>query len=68
MTQLWEGQAGSFYLLFGGEPGKAAMLLNMDGDQYVLTHCLEYGSWRGGKYFYDFDRAYKTWKEEYEEQ
>jgi hypothetical protein len=66
VKKLWHGQAGSYYLLFGGELGEPAMLLDMNADIIVLARCLEDGSWWHGKYFHDcFDLAYETWKNEY---
>lgn len=67
MSKLWIGQGGSYYLLFGGELGKPAMLLNTESDEIVLTHCLEKNSWHHGNYNFNFDEAYKKWKDEYEE-
>lgn len=65
MKKIWIGQAGSYYLLFGGELGKPAMLLNLDSDEIVLTHYLENNSWHHGEYMFNFDEAYKKYKEEY---
>ena len=66
MKKLWTGQAGVYFLLFGGEIGKPAMLLNVDSEEIVLTHCLEKQSWHHGEYKFNFDEAYKEWKENYE--
>lgn len=67
MKNLWVGQGGSYFLLFGGELGKPAMLLNMNSNEIVLTHCLEEHSWHHGDYRFNFDEAYEEYKNNYRE-
>ncbi len=65
-NNLFVCQAGVYFLL-KGEIGKPAMLLDTNSNEIVICEMLEDNSWWHGNYYFNFDEAYKVWKEKYDE-
>ena len=61
---IFIGQCGVYFLLFG-EVGKPAMLLDTESNEIVICETLENNSWIHGNYYFNFERAYEEWKENY---
>lgn len=64
MTKIFKNNNGNQYFILFGKQGEQAFLCSVDCKQYVICEQLNEESWYYGKYFYNFEDAYKFWKNE----
>ena len=63
MSKLFYNLNGNTYYILFGKRKERALLCNIDTEQYVICQILEENNWWHGEYFYNFDEAYKKYKE-----